>query len=449
MMKKQLLFLTCMAVLFGCAKENLPQRPDAAIAVGQAKSRFLTLDSIQQLAAELPECFGEGALTRSGYTKSVADLFPLNDILRSSATKSGETDDAEVTKNIYVVNYADDGGFAILAADTLMETILAYSDQGNITDTMDNPGVRMFMEMIPGYAAAQLAHDPGWDSMSMEDKYPAQSEILLRREYTQVGPFVPVRWNQTEPFNEGINWPDMFTCNNTSNGKPVAGCVAIAMLNIMAANSYPTSFQVSNGWYTCYWDNWRSYLYGSWFPADSYDRRAIAALVAEIGSAVDMSYGCSSSSSSTSKADKAFKNRFNYLTDGIYSFNADRVRMELYYKRAIYVGGYATENWIGYSHGHDWVIDGYKDVYRVWGVYNNFYDENYNLIRQEPAGERKEQETRWLHCNYGWGGTGNGYYYVGVFNTEFPVELDPNCAKPSNYYYRFKLEIIKNIRPNI
>ena len=94
-MKKQLLFLTCMAVLFGCAKENLPQRPDAAIAVGQAKSRFLTLDSIQQLAAELPECFGEGALTRSGYTKSVADLFPLNDILRSSATKSGETDDAE------------------------------------------------------------------------------------------------------------------------------------------------------------------------------------------------------------------------------------------------------------------------------------------------------------------------------------------------------------------
>ena len=92
-MKKQLLFLACMAVLFGCAKENLPQRPDATIAVGQAKSRFLTLDSIQQLAAELPECFGEGALTRSGYTKSVADLFPLNDILRSSATKSGETDD--------------------------------------------------------------------------------------------------------------------------------------------------------------------------------------------------------------------------------------------------------------------------------------------------------------------------------------------------------------------
>ena len=52
MMKKQLLFLTCMAVLFGCAKENLPQRPDAAIAVGQAKSRFLTLDSIRRGCAD-------------------------------------------------------------------------------------------------------------------------------------------------------------------------------------------------------------------------------------------------------------------------------------------------------------------------------------------------------------------------------------------------------------
>lgn len=128
------------------------------------------------------------------------------------------------------------------------------------------------------------------------------------------------------------------------------------------------------------------------------------------------------------------------------------LELELYYKRAIYVGGYAPKIGSVTPHGHELGDqDGYKDVYRVWGVSNNFYDENYNLIRQEPAGERKEQETRWLHCNYGWGGTGNGYYYVGVFNTEFPVELDPNCAKPSNYYYyyRFKLEIIKNIRPNI
>ena len=449
-MKKQFLFFACVVGLCGCAKENLPEHSAATEAVVQTRSRFLTLDSIQHLAAELPDVFDESAMTRSGYTKSVADLFPLSDMLPSSVTKSGAADDAKAIENIYVVNYADNEGFAILAADTLMETILAYSNQGNIADTMDNPGVRMFMEMIPAYAAMRLAHDPGWDSLTLEEKYPPQSELLLRREYTQVGPFVPVRWNQWEPFNDGINFPDWIKCSQSTNGNPPSGCVAIAILQIMAANQYPTSFQVSNGWYSCDWNKWRGYQYGANFPDDSYDRRAIAALTKEIGSAVDMSYSCEGSSSNINKANDALRNRFNYATDGIYSFHADRVKSDLSSKRAIYVRAYATENWIGYSQGHAWVIDGYKDVYRIWGVYNNIYDADYNLLRQDLIGERKEQETRWLHCNFGWGGDGNGYYYVGVFNTEFPTELDPGCSQPSKYYYyRFKLEMIKNIRPNI
>lgn len=446
-MKKQLLLLACIAMLFGCTKENIPEN-DQAVLLVQTKSRYLTLDSIQQLATELPGQFGDdGATTRSGYTKSVVDLFPLSDMFLSSATKSGTNGaDAEVTKNIYVVNYADNEGFAILAADTLMETILAYSDQGNITDTMDNPGVRTFMEMIPAYAASQLSHDPSEDSMSMEDRYPAQSLLHLRYEYSQVGPFVPVRWGQREPFN--ANLPKI--CPNNPGSYPPAGCVTIAMLQIMAANSYPTAFQVSNGWYTCYWDKWRNYLLWLSIPKDSYDQQAISALVKEIGLTVNMSYGCTESNSNINQADKGFRTRFNYATDGIYSFNIDRVMSDLYNRHAIFVSAFATSNWIGYSDGHAWVIDGYKDVYRVWGVYNNTYDENYNLIRQEQVGERKEKETRWLHCNYGWDGSGNGYYYIGVFNTEFPVELDPGSIRPDEFYYfRFKMEMIKNIRPNI
>ena len=83
----------------------------------------------------------------------------------------------------------------------------------------------------------------------------------------------------------------------------------------------------------------------------------------------------------------------------------------------------------------------------MYALYDNFYDENYNLIRQEYVGELKRKETRWLHCNYGWDGLGNGYYYTGVFNTEFPAKLDTMTQKPDKFYhYRFKLELIKNIR---
>ena len=186
---------------------------------------------------------------------------------------------------------------------------------------------------------------------------------------------------------------------------------------------------------------------GALIPKESYDHKAIGALVYEIGNAVDMDYGCSSSSSTIKKANDALKNTFGYATDGVYSYHIDRVMADLNNQRSIFVSGNATKNWFGYSDGHAWVIDGYKNVYNVYALYDNFYDENYNLIRQEYVGELKRKETRWLHCNYGWYGAGNGYYYTGVFNTEFPQEPDSLTPELDKFYhYRFKLELIKNIR---
>lgn len=276
-------------------------------------------------------------------------------------------------------------------------------------------------------------------------------QFFLRKEYDGDGPFVPVRWGQYYPFNEDLPSNDIdiwnTPCSDSPNGYPPAGCVATAILQIMAGNSYPFQFQSGNGWYTCYWDTWRTYMYGWNFVKDSYDYKAISALVREIGMAVEMNYSCSGSTSTIKKANDAFRNKFGYATDGVYSFHIDRVMADLNNRRSIFVSGNATKNWFGYSDGHAWVIDGYKNVYNVYALYDNFYDENYNLIRQEYVGELKRKETRWLHCNYGWDGLGNGYYYTGVFNTEFPTKLDTLTQKPDKFYhYRFKLELIKNIR---
>ena len=447
-MRKPLFFMVSVVVLllFGCAKD-IEMTAHQPLVSQDAKVRFLSLDSIQTLATELPAVFSDDPLTRSSYTGMVADLLPLNDFLNVGVTKSAD-DDGEPTENIYVVNYADDGGFAVLSADTRMETILAYSDQGNISDTMNNPGVKMFLEMIPAYAASRMIEDT---SILPQDKYPPQTAIFLRKEYDGDGPFVPVRWGQYYPFNEDLPFNDVdiwnTPCSDSPNGYPPAGCVATAILQIMAGNSYPFQFQSGNGWYTCYWDTWRTYMYGWNFVKDSYDYKAISALVREIGMAVEMNYSCSGSTSTIKKANDALRNKFGYATDGVYSYHIDRVMADLNNQRSIFVSGNATKNWIGYSDGHAWVIDGYKNVYNVYALYDNFYDENYNLIRQEYVGELKRKETRWLHCNYGWDGLGNGYYYTGVFNTEYPQELDPGTVEPNKFYhYRFKLELIKNIR---
>lgn len=130
-------------------------------------------------------------------------------------------------------------------------------------------------------------------------------QFFLRKEYDGDGPFVPVRWGQYYPFNEDLPSNDIdiwnTPCSDSPNGYPPAGCVATAILQIMAGNSYPFQFQSGNGWYTCYWDTWRTYMYGWNFVKDSYDYKAISALVREIGMAVEMNYSCSGSTSTIKK----------------------------------------------------------------------------------------------------------------------------------------------------
>lgn len=57
---------------------------------------------------------------------------------------------------IYVVNYEDDAGFAILSADRQLPSVLGYADSGNITDTMTNPGIKLFLERLPDFVATSL-----------------------------------------------------------------------------------------------------------------------------------------------------------------------------------------------------------------------------------------------------------------------------------------------------
>lgn len=447
-MKKLHLIALYAMIVSGCAKEPMPDQsepPDE----GRTKSRYLSMDSLQTLAVSLPELFADGPATRSGEKTMIADIAPMSDFVRGAATRSGDgIDDAKVTENIYVVNYANDEGFAILSADTLMETILAYSDQGNITDTMDNPGVHMFMEMLPVYATLRIDPDI-WDSLPDEQKYPAQTEIFDRREYSTLGPYIGrCKWSQGPPLNNtiGKDLPELlqWNCSASSNKKPPLGCVAVAMLNIMTANCHPASFTDNGIVYNLNWISWKNSI-----SISLTDQQTIANLGRSAALSVDTDFACDKSGSTIEKADGAYRKQFDYNNDGVHNYHIDHIVRDITLGQAVHMSGFATSNWIGYSDGHDWVIDGYKDIFKVNKIYNNFYDANHNLIRQDYAGEHKFRETRWLHCNWGWGGSGNGYYSVGVFNTEYPQELDPDCPpkETDQRHYRFKLQLITNLRP--
>ncbi len=82
--------------------------------------------------------------------------------------------------------------------------------------------------------------------------------------------------------------------------------------------------------------------------------------------------------------------------------------------------------------GHSWVADGW--LYRTRIVYSIYND-----------GSKKKYMTqgqRLVHCNFGWGGTANGYYYYGAFDLRNGPEAGydgEDTSSSSDKYYDMEL----------
>ena len=94
--------------------------------------------------------------------------------------------------------------------------------------------------------------------------------------------------------------------------------------------------------------------------------------------------------------------------------------------------------------GSAWVIDGYMRARVPVDVFMDVYDSNGNLLRGYYLGIENEYHD-FVHCNWGWDGSGNGYFYSGVFAPKQPVFPD-GMGSTSAEPFTSNLRIIKNIR---
>ena len=278
--------------------------------------------------------------------------------------------------------------------------VLAYSDYGNITDTLDNPGVKLFMSGVYDYADYMLNYLPEkGDSVAVHGMvlpknsattasrgYTGQKTLSAITEYPYVnenpyyppeeddgyyyyqeiveessdwsgtvrGPVVKVNWGQDPPFNEYVP-----ICPTTGYHMP-AGCVATAIAQIMSYHKWPETIGSS---YTSFtnldWDVLASRKYDYQFN-DVDEKHQIATLFSYIGTNVGMEYDCNGSSSNIGKAESAFRNKFIYLSDGVVSYSTHQVRSDLRDVnniKPVYVRGADKDG----NSAHAWVVDGFKD----------------------------------------------------------------------------------------
>lgn len=401
----------------------------------------------------------------------------------NTLTKSGTTGPDTL---MYIVNYADDKGYTFISSDRRSGPVIAFVEQGNfsISDTVNNSLDKMLVDLMINYQSAQIEKFRIEDDKlaeELDDKelygffYDDENDVYTKRtvlwsnstglyglsgkncrnvlvsgpgvypyqhapkhplDYYPmngcegfkdhwelsggVDPLLTTSWGQKKPFN------DMAPINpDDETEHAAAGCVAIACAQIMVYNNFPINYpsKYNNGGPT-YISALRKCRTGNDVIAANLKEEA-AKLVFTVGKLVVFVWGWGDKGTSGfySHAPAAFRNMgypyidtFQELFDEKLAFN------ELLRKRPLLTSGTDELNV-----GHSWVIDGFKTML-TWKT-KYFFEANGEYDGE--IRERKKEESVYFNCNFGWGGTKNGYYLSAIFNANNP----PIVSTKSGYDY--------------
>ena len=292
----------------------------------------------------------------------------------------------------YVVNF-EDGGFAVVSGNTrLNHSVLCIAEDGNLCN---NDFVEAADLLVKQEAPILNIDDDDIDIdigekylytlmlsstiLDYSDTLSIHSKVDTKSSSLQVGPLLKTKWTQDGPF-----------CELTPNNCP-AGCVVIAVAQIMAYNNKPSTSSFET--LTRSWAVLRSVYpyYNHTDAGPSISREQVAKLAAELGNAdnCDVEYTPTASSSNIRKAKRTLENYGYDVTkhSGCGQGDIDRIDSQLMAGRPVYMRGQGSKG------GHAWVVDGYKDDM--------------------------------FHINWGWNGNADGYYNKGVFKTANLINYDP------------------------
>lgn len=291
MKKTDLFILTCafaVSSLCACSKDNMAVH-EPTDSLGQIETI-----PIENALSTLDRCISclYDAVTRA--TSKSYDISKICTVGGSDIfgpmTKSGSETDIPDTL-LYVVNFENDNGYAILSANTILsESVFCITETGQMA--LDTTGIsiaarpdlgngiekvvneREDRELSDEEAEADTLYISG---ISPDEAERTVQELVLSRviddiynyETTHVkpvekevnrpttgpatdkyGPFLKTKWGQKKPFN-GI-----FNRNTNDNNKIPMGCVAIATGQIMVSNKHSSSMTFNGK--PCNWDDLES-----------------------------------------------------------------------------------------------------------------------------------------------------------------------------------------------
>ena len=333
---------------------------------------------------------------------------------------------ADLDSLFYILNFCNNKGFAIASTDNRETPILALIDNGNYSyndNDTTNAGFAAFMDGIIEHEVEVrknfMANDG--DGMRLPDPvgpgggnggpggdyHPDNLEVM--------SPLLKTKWNQINPYNKFC--PGKYT-----------GCVITAVSQICSYLQTPGNIRYNfNGDAGATILNWTrindecNQFDGRVISIDLEDQ--IARLMRFWGGTFSAKYKDDRTDVKTKDAIKIMRNDYGFNISGLDDYNIDHLIGDLKQgNRIILMRGYGRYYHDGfvfrhYVDGHAWVVDGYIDQFK-----NNI-------------------ETKYIHCNWGWGGSRNGYFLSSSLNAEEnPVYNDDISSRTRSADFRYKLQ---------
>lgn len=310
---------------------------------------------------------------------------------------------------LYLVNYDDNKGFALLGADNRLPYVYAISNEGHLelSDTLINPGLSFVMSGIRRHITATLNAEQNNDAVS---SHSATVLVTVQKCSPLYGNSDLVEWHQRSPYNK--------YCYTSTGQQALVGCTAVATTQIMAYHQWPKKLDGVTY-------RWREMIKGA-------NDDAVAKFMAKIGEPqyLDMDYGISASGASVANALKTFS-ALGYTHSGELDYNEDKLivgllgnknDLPLTFGPAMSIG-YRMKDDGSYS-GHAWVIDGFIKKAIYLDTTPDDDEDNADIF----AG----YAPLMVHCIWGWNTTKsnfNGYYYVNGDDPSFNLENGPVDSK--------------------
>jgi len=406
-LKSLLILSVTFAVVFilSCKKENANN--ESAL---KFKSNFISEQQASLIAEKITTPSKNGALKsfslilKPSVKKKVKTVTSIPDINKLSA--------------FYIVNYAE-GGFAILSADNRLSPILAFSLTGNFPiDAIEYPsGLVSWLytlkerveEVRKNGEISNNALSQEWNNLISPQIAPPDNQTC-NDVYEQVGPLLLTTWNQGCGFNNLLKSQTEIGCTDLPCGKALAGCVPIAMAQVMKYYQHPSTF------------NW------SLMP-NEYGSSETSRLIKAIHDVLPISYSCKASGVNTDyNIANKFTSNFNYSTANQGNYNYETVTNNLRANKPVILSGGRDVGWWifhNYDDGHMWVCDGFKAS--TICMFDNFG----SVIGA----------VTYLYLSMNWGqsnGVANGWYAFDNFNP---------TIYGTNYTFNYQTKMIYNINP--